>query len=309
MKRAVRHAGARVQVVERRQLRYGRELAERVGTGWVRSGSALVRFGSRLLMVQDDALWLAWLDEAGRLEVEPLGSSAERLFSDKRKKPDFEAAAVIPGAPERALIFGSGSLASRERVVLLGGDREPRLIHTPALYAALRGDARFCPEQLNIEGAFVDGAALVLCSRGNGGATFDTTVSLPLGELLAYLDAPELGRVPRLGEVEQYELGSVEGVRLTLTDATLHAGVRYYLAAAEASPDAIADGPVLAAALGVLSDEPRYALIEDERGAPLRDKVEGLCVAQNAGDWLAIVDADDASRPAELLLLRCRGLS
>jgi hypothetical protein len=48
--------GSSVRVVARRALRYDLELAARVGAPWVRAGSALARFGKRLMMVQDDAL-------------------------------------------------------------------------------------------------------------------------------------------------------------------------------------------------------------------------------------------------------------
>ena len=77
------------------------------------------------------------------------------------------------------------------------------------------------------------------------------------------------------------------------------------MAAAEASPDAIADGQVLGTSLGVLDDDPHYWLIQAEDGAPLRDKVEGLLGGASDDEWLAITDPDDASRPAELLTLRC----
>jgi hypothetical protein len=59
----------------------------------------------------------------------------------------------------------------------------------------------------------------------------------------------------------------------------------------------------MAASFGVLDSDPRYTLIEDEDGAPLRDKVEGLAAGESDDAWLAVTDPDDVSRPAELLTL------
>ncbi|HKO48622.1 MAG TPA: hypothetical protein VJV79_12910 [Polyangiaceae bacterium] len=315
MRRARLDVEARVRVVSREQLRFSAPLAGVAGTEWLRSGSALVRFGKRLALVQDDALVLGWLDANGELKAESLAadSSNELLFDDKRRKPDFEAAAVLPGSPERLLVFGSGGLPSRERIAMLSANEPTRLVDARALYASLRRERRFAGAELNIEGAFVDGMRLLLCSRGNAARTaeseaFDATVELDVTELGAYLAAPLSVPPPRLGAIERYWLGEIDGVRLTITDAALRGGTAYYLAAAEASADSIADGPVHGASLGVLTARPRYAVIEDERGAPLREKVEGLTPIADSDDWLAIVDADDASIPSSLLRLRCLGL-
>lgn len=308
--RGRRDSRARVRVVERRALRYEPELAALVGARWVRSGSGLLRFGRRLLLIQDDALWLPWLDEQGGLHAAPLPASGERLFDDKRRKPDFEAAALLG---DRALVFGSGSLPSRERIAVIERDGSARLLEAGALYAALRREPRFAGADLNIEGAAVVAGRLLLCNRGNGApgdpsACFDATVELDTDELERYLAAPERAPAPQLGAVTQYWLGSVAGVRLTLTDAAERGGRVFYLAAAEASPDAIADGPVRGAALGVLEHEPRYALIEDETGAASCQKLEGLAAAAEPNEWLAIVDADDSGKPAELLRLSAESL-
>lgn len=312
MRRANLDSQARARVVERRALRYGRELAARVGADWVRSGSGLVRFGRRLLMIQDDALWLPWVDDEGNLHADPLpaDSSGQRLFDDKRRKPDFEAVALVG---DRALVFGSGSLPSRERIAIIEPHGSSRLIHAAALFAKLRAERRFAGAELNIEGAVTVGGHVLLCNRGNGApqdaaACFDATIELAVDELERYVDEPERSGPPQLGAVEQYWLGEVAGVRLTLTDVAEQGGNVYYLAAAEASPDAIADGPVMGTSLGRLGTEPCYAMIESETGAPLCEKLEGLAPGKEPGEWLAIVDADDAEKPAELLRLTTQGL-
>ena len=66
-RRAERDSGASARVVARRALRYDADLAALVGAPWVRAGSGLARLGKRLLVVQDDALWISWLDAVGTL--------------------------------------------------------------------------------------------------------------------------------------------------------------------------------------------------------------------------------------------------
>jgi hypothetical protein len=300
-----------VRVVARSALRYDAELTAQVGAPWVRAGSALARFGKRLMMVQDDALWLAWWSEQGALRAEalPPDGAGRRLFDDKRSKPDFEAAVVLG---ERLFVLGSGSLPSRERVAVLDASGAARVIEASALYRALRNEPRLAGRQLNLEGALLDGSRLVLYSRGNAAALdaadgFDASVELDAVAFERYLAAPQQAP-PGLGRIEQYRLGVIGAVRLTLTDAALCAGKRYYVAAAEASSDAVADGQVLGTSFGVLDEDPRYALIETEDGTLLRDKVEGLAQGVSADEWLAITDPDDASRPAELLTLHCTGI-
>jgi hypothetical protein len=296
----------KARVVARRALRYDLDLARRVGWEWVRAGSALARFGKRLAIVQDDALWLAWWTEQGELLAEPLPVSGAptRLFDDKRMKPDFEAAVALG---ERLLVLGSGSLPSRERVAVIEATGAARVVEARELYAALRALPELTGCTLNVEGALLDGSRVALYSRGNAAALssagFDLSVELEAAELMRYLDRPSAA-VPVFTRVQRYRLGAVEGVRLTLTDVALREGVRYFVAAAEASPDAIADGAVRATAFGVLDSDPRYTLIEDQDGAPLRDKVEGLAAGESDDAWLAVTDPDDASRPAELLCLR-----
>jgi hypothetical protein len=293
--------------VARQALRYDAELSREVGAGWVRAGSALASFGKRLLMVQDDALWLAWWDDERRLRADPLpdDGTGQRLFDDKRSKPDFEAAVVVGGS---LLVLGSGSLSSRERIAVLDARGAARLVHAAALYESLRNEPRFAGRQLNLEGALLDGERIVLYTRGNAAALatsegFDASVEVHAETLLRYLAAPLDLPPPPLESLTQYWLGQVGAVRLTLTDAALRDGKRYYVAAAEASPDAVADGQVLGASFGVLDDDPRYALIETEDGTLLCDKVEGLAAGTTAGQWLAITDPDDPARPAELLTL------
>ena len=135
--------------------------------------------------------------------------------------------------------------------------------------------------------------------------------------MIAYLrslarDPAQASACPSLREIRQWDLGAIEGTRLTFTDGVaMHGGWTGFLACAEASPDATRDGPVSGVAIGRLDDrEPlaELAPITDERGAPLTDKAEGITFDDDdpLRAWL-VIDRDDPAAPAELLELRLGG--
>lgn len=267
--------------------------------------------GGRLAVVQDDASFVAIVgDGTCRAIALPAGKGGKRQFDERRgnkkDKLDLEASVVLGGV---LYAFGSGSAARRDRVVRLTEHGELRVIPAPRLYSALRERTEFSGSELNVEGALAVDGDLLFFNRGNGAVVngvdpVDATVRVSIAELVRYLDDEASSPLPALGEVTAYDLGSAFGCRLTFTDATRAFGRNLYLAAAEDSPDATRDGPVAGVAIGVLDDpEPRYALVVDEAGAPLRDKLEGLTVASET-TLLAVVDKDDPDVPSELVEIR-----
>jgi hypothetical protein len=319
VKRARLDPSLRARVVARRPLFYadGADASED-RPGHVRAGSALAWWEGRLCVVQDDAAFLALLDGptgAVRHVTLERGPDGRRQFDDgrgnKKLKLDLEACAAFEhrGA-HRLLALGSGSSPARERVLDVRDERV-RTVDAGAFYAQLRARTDFSGSELNLEGVVVDGAWLLLLQRGNGApreglAPRDATARVELDAFCTYLD--EGGTPPPLGPVETWDLGKVDGARLTFTDGLARGGRVLYLAAAESSPDAVRDGPVAGVALGVLGDAPRYALVEDEVGAPLRDKLEGLALDRTAPDrLLAVADKDAPDAPCELVTIALEG--
>lgn len=319
-----RHVAARgARVVSRRPLLYTAGPDAKLDRpAHVRAGSALVRAGQRLAIIQDDACFIAFLDPETQavtgLHYES-GAGDVRQFDDtrgnKKLKLDLEAAFVVED--ERLLVaLGSGSSPLRERLVLLdiAPDAAPEVVALPLFYARLREERRFAGSELNLEGAALDGDDLLLFQRGNGaGEAVDATARLDVRALLAH--ARGRGPVPELRDVTPWDLGSVDAHRLTFTDGATRPrrdpspkhGAIAFLACAEDSPDAVQDGPVAAVALGVLDDRAGTAelgLVLDERGAPLLDKAEGLAfdpVVENRA--FVVTDRDDPVAPSELLEL------
>ena len=315
---------AAVPILERRPLLW-RDGARAAALGlppFVRAASGVVAHPRGLLVVQDDVLAVAVVDAATGLAdavALPPGQGGARAFDvgrgNKAHKLDFEAIVRPPAACGwDALALGSGSAPGRDRVarVRLGARDEAEVVEARAFYAALAADRAFAGGELNVEGAFIDGGDLVLLSRGNGAArdgvaAVNAVGRVPLAAWLAYLDRaardPGAAFDACLERVRQADLGSLGGARLGWTDgATLGGGAFAFVAAAEASPDAVEDGPCAGSALGVceLDGSVRLAPLVDATGAPCLEKVEGLALAEGGRAWL-VTDTDDAARPAELL--------
>src|SRR3954467_9843492 len=92
----------------------------------VRSASGLAWLGGRLMVIQDDAAFLAEVDPStglARAWPLPAGEGGARQFDDlrgnKHLKLDLESCVTARDAEggELLLAFGSGSLPARERIV------------------------------------------------------------------------------------------------------------------------------------------------------------------------------------------------
>jgi hypothetical protein len=274
----------------------------------VRAASGVARHGAGWLIVQDDATHgCVWQDGAG---------SRVRLFSPvqghdlfdeasgtKQLKPDLEA--VVALADGRTLALGSGSTPARMRCVLLS-ETTILVAGLGPVYAAVADALDLPPDQLNLEGATVVGDVLRWFQRGlpSAGAP-SASVDVALDRLLEVASGGPAA--VRVAGVRRYDLGTVAGIGLAVTDAVaLSGGLVLVSAASEDSASAYDDGPVVGSALALLDGERLVDLVE----LPLLDggvvKIEGLALAGQRDDVLdlvAVVDADDPAVPSLLLEL------
>lgn len=290
----------------------------------VRAGSGVTWWGGHLAVVQDDTSFVALVDPlTGVAEGVPLPApDGVRQFGvargNKQRKPDLESVLTLPDG--RLLAFGSGSTAARERLLVMGADRHPRWIDAGPLYRALRAERAFAGSELNVEGAALLGDRVRLFQRGNGavvdGASpVNATVDVDLDELLAAMvrwsNDPGDDRAPALRGVTAYDLGSLDGVALSFTDATAWPASRpgrvAWLAAAEDSPDTYQDGACAGAVLGYVDADGAagHQPLRTADGSAFRAKAEGL-VFDRADPTLAwvLLDLDDPTLPSELCAVR-----
>jgi hypothetical protein len=284
----------------------------------VTAASGIAPLGEGWLVAQDDATSAAWLrgDSVTPVRVLPPVEGLDR-FSEaagtKRLKPDLEVAcpAETDGDPA-VLLLGSGSTDRRMRGVLVRLVDEQ--LHVEAaelgpLYERVAQRLGLPMDQLNLEGASRHGDQVRWFNRGNlAGGVPSGSVDVPVDGLVAAV----LGRTAATGvpvtQPRSYELGEVEGVGLAVTDAIALPDGRILLsAAAEDSPNAVDDGPVVATALALLDGEK----VVDVAPIPEVDgrvhKLEGLALREVRGGetrLLAVVDDDDPDRPSTCVELR-----
>ena len=294
--------------------------------GYVRAGSGLARVAGGLVVIQDDSNFLALVDPASPDTVHaiplPAGADGRRQFGDSRAnkhlKLDLEACIAVATPYPLIVGFGSGSTRAREIIVLVRDwDREThrvQVVNASAFYAMLRGAESFSGSELNIEGAVLTGSVLRLFGRGNGAAmgalqAVNATCDVSWLDLLGHLEAPDDRPAPRPERIRQFSLGELGGVALGFTDAADCDGAILFTAAAERSPDAVRDGPVNGSVIGMIMDDTvRWTPIIGEDGSILREKAEGVALANASGSELWVVaDADDERRPSELLRVRLEG--
>ena len=284
----------------------------------VTAASGIAPLGNGWVIAQDDSTFAAWRGEGWvvPLRLLPPVEGHDR-FSEaagtKQLKPDLEAACTVEVDGEAAvLLLGSGSTSRRMRGVLVRlADGEPTALAcdlTP-LYASVAQRLGLPLEHLNLEGASCHGGTLRWFNRGNLAAGVHSgSVDVPVDALVD----PLLGRVEAaavpLGQPRSYDLGAVDGVGLAVTDAiALPDGWVLLSAAAEDTPNAVDDGPVVATALALLDGDHVLAVapIPEVRGRV--HKIEGLALREFRDDeihLLAVVDDDDPTSPSSEIALR-----
>ncbi len=286
---------------------------------FVRAGSSLAPIGDRTAVIGDDARFVALLPaDGGKASCIPLPADrhGHHVFDDahdnKRLKLDLEACVSIPmERGERLVAMGSGSGPGREQFVVLtwtgGGGPEIALFDVPAFYAALRDQHAFSGSELNVEGAvLLPPDTLRLYQRGNGRPRdgllpVNTTGDLHWSELWAYLSDPDTVP-PRLSNILEYDLGTLDGVRLTFSDAEPRGESIVYSASAEEPADNGGDGRVAGSVLGVIDGSgARWATLTDRDGTAFRGKIEGLSFVHGNHHLVRfVVDEDDSQKPSDL---------
>jgi len=270
--------------------------AELLGHLRLSAASALVLHRDSLWTVADDCFDLHRYDLGGRwLGQWPLlpGVLPDDPAERKARKADFEAMALLPDGS--LLVLGSGSTEGRLRGALFDPHERVRAIDAGDLYRALGAQL----QELNIEGAVVQGEHLLLAQRGNGKGGENALVVLALRQALADLAQGRLGAEALLA-IRPIRLGELDGVPLGLTDLALGRGGRLlFSAAAEAGGSSYLDGACTGSLVGWL----------DQAGQPQglrrlepRVKIEGLC-ALGDDSLLLVADADDPAVRAPLFRL------
>jgi hypothetical protein len=270
------------------------------------AASGVVRRGDFVYVIGDDELYLGEFRlssrEPGRLRRVLSGHLPEDDGERSQLKPDLEALTVLPPFEEHpygALLgLGSGSGPDRDRgfVCALGSDGsiagEPDELDLKPLYTLLREQVA----DLNVEGAATMGEHLWLLHRGNSEAGSNLVAELSLEQLMQSLQDDLCLDAEELETVRRYDLGDIDGVELTFSDATPIADqLLVFTASAEAE-----DGHICGSVVGTLGLD---GTVKRLRTIDRRWKVEGVHAAIDTGvlDFTFVCDQDDPKSPAPLL--------
>jgi hypothetical protein len=263
----------------------------------ISSASGVWRRGQHLYVIGDELHVLAHFRSGS---PDP-GEVHQVLHDEGRGKPDLEALTVLPpahGKPFGTLVgLGSGSAPGRDRgfAWALGPDGdlegEPRTLDLAPLYDRLRDELG----SLDVEGACVMGERLWVLHRGDAPGATPAIAELPLDEVARSVDGDGRLDARELVALRSYELGELDGVRLTFSDATpLGDGQLVFTASAEDSEHAI-HGSVVGT-IDLDGSVRRLRTIDREF------KVEGVHGSVDTGvlDLLLVCDQDD-DQPSPLL--------
>ena len=274
----------------------------------VRAASAIVAYADGWLIAQDDSTYAAhW--RAGSVVPFRLLDPVDGLDSfssdegTKHLKPDLESACVLPDGT--VAVLGSGSSSARCWAVVLGEEAR-RVEDLTELYQRVGAALGVPAEVLNLEGACVVGDHLRWFHRGlPAGGWPSASVDLPLGVPVA-----QALHQAQPTQVLRYDLGSADGAGLAVTDAvTLADGLVLVSAAAEDSPNAYDDGPVVGSALVLLDRDEVVGRVEIPPLHGRVAKVEGLAVVDEHASGvrlMATIDADDHDSPSPVVELTLR---
>jgi hypothetical protein len=224
----------------------------------------------------------------------------------KKRKPDFEALVLLPGAMGmHALIaMGSGSRRNRNMAAVMPFDITGdwtagiRYVDLTPLYEPLRG----LLGGINIEGAMVMGESFLLLNRGVSGKSPNAVVRYRWRDLVRLMEGSGTTLQPQ--SIRQYPLPSIAGVVLGFTDGTpLPDGRWLFSAVAENTKSSYADGPCLGSAVGLVSADGDVLSL---RRLSSNEKIEGIAARVRAHgiDLCMVTDTDDPKRSAWLLRAR-----
>jgi hypothetical protein len=278
------------------------------------AASGIIRAGRRFYVIADDELSLGVFDTEGAAPGELVRLLPGELPLDpverKAAKPDFESLLLLPSFPgfDHGALFALGSGSKKERrtgaLLRLDADHAPiggaQAFSLGKMFQPLRDEF----ERLNIEGAVVCDSELRLFQRGNKKDRRNAFVRCRLTPVLETLSAGREIEALEVLAIVETELGEIDGIPLSFTDAAvLRNGDMVFSAAAEDTEDPYDDGRCAGCALGVVG--PQGNIVFLERTEP-GNKLEGIDAIERDGtiELMLVTDADDAEIPAAIYSAR-----
>ena len=283
---------------------------------FVTSASGLVRLGNRIYIVADDELHLAVFDVKSSQPGSWIRLLPGLLPSDykerKKLKADLETITRIQpdvfAAAGALLVMPSMSRANRVTGAMI--KLEKHLVVNefndspiPIDFSDIRNKLKESIDGLNVEGIAIQEKVTKLFHRGSKRKGKSVVVELETEAFLHDLHDTHKPNSRCILKLREYDLGDIEGVGLSFTDAVpMSDGRIIFLAAAEATDDEYQDGASLGSSLGIMKENGDIERIVRIRG---REKFEGICAdysdsVSHTVEILLVSDTDNEKFPSNL---------
>lgn len=266
------------------------------------SGSGLELINGKLFIVGDDSPFLFALDPADPHNYKSHkiveGAIANRI--DKVVKPDFEAiTSETRNGKNFIYVFGSGGISPyRESLTIIetGKQTASATLSLKPFYSEIIKRKKLTQNQLNIEAAVIKGDDLFLFNRG-----VNFIIKTNVKQFLLSVSknsCPEFSiHHCKLPTVEHNLTGFSGAASVDGTDEIV------ITATAEATTDFIMDGEIAGSYVAILTSTDivsekaiQLTPITDEKGIPLKQKIESVAVRSNDKSFIetyAIADNDN----------------
>ncbi|MBA2405650.1 MAG: hypothetical protein H0V66_12810 [Bdellovibrionales bacterium] len=255
---------------------------------YISAASGLVLLDDKFFVVSDDENFIGIFDTNFQTSVSlPIFSEVlpEEAKLRKSMKNDFEALVHLP-LQKQLLLIPSGSTLKRGRGAVVNERGELlREISFQSLYSQLRKDF---PE-LNIEGAIIQDEEIWLFQRGNGAQNKNAIISFNLNDFLKATTVTY--------KIKLIDLGAVENVNYSFTDATKSDKNILFLAVAENSSSTYLDGQVLGTKLGLMNASGEILAMT---ALETTSKSEGICFHPQSQHFYVVTDDDNRHLPSTL---------
>jgi hypothetical protein len=246
---------------------------------WITSASGLILHQDNFYVVADDELGLIKLHKDFNRPAEVIQLVEGKLPDDqklrKKLKPDFESLTYLPQL-DSILCLGSGSKPQRQIALLRNSSGQIRNLNLTKIYEYLNNTF----SELNLEGCTINEDQLILLQRGNGPSLQNAVIRI---QLQHFLSDNHQGI-----QILPIQLGQLNNIPLSFTDATIYQKRLFFLAVAENSNSTYEDGEYSGAVIGEIQSD---GMIASMRQIDIPHKPEGLYMHQNK--IFIVTDADD----------------
>lgn len=259
------------------------------------AASGLILLNETFYVIADDELELHGypknLTNAIRKIQLIQGQLPEEPHARKSLKPDFESLVHLPMI-DSILAVPSGSTSRRTKGVLVNGGLKTEINFEP-LFQALTGIS-----DLNIEGTVIVGDAIKLFHRGNGAGQQNAIINLNLKIFIEDIQLHDNVTARSLREIENCDLGELNGQKLSFTDAATESADRiWYLAVVEGGNSTYLDGDFGGAVIGCINSKNEIIC---ERILNCPAKPEGLALDIPNKKFYVVTDPDNRSHRSQL---------